>query len=266
MIPPGRQCVPTCTVFAAAIIGDDRNRPFQELGWQGPDLDDTLSFQERFRSAQCRKTLEPVSETTTQSKHQWLACACPGLSQAYVDGHRRHIGAQGIPAAYRLMPGPWLSPNRGFPVFRFARGPRQGLIWPVGSCVAMWGRGGACFPFLAPAWKTYVLHVAVYVPRVSPTYETCVFAADIRVFQEADMRLVRHTKHMFCIPGHARHMKHMFCIPGHARHTKHMSWMSARTVSRAKMGNGAKRVCGFVGDHARPRERPRTCKNRVVGS
>ena len=182
MIPPGRQCVPTCTVFAAAIIGDDRNRPFQELGWQGPDLDDTLSFQERFRSAQCRKTVEPVSETTTQSKHQWLAWACPGLSQAYVDGHRRHICAQGIPAAYRLMPGPWLSPNRGFPVFRFARGPRQGLIWPVGSCVAMWGRGGACFPFLAPAWKTYVLHVAVYVPRVSPTYETCVFAADIRFF------------------------------------------------------------------------------------
>ena len=111
MIPPGRQCVPTCTVFAAAIIGDDRNRPFQELGWQGPDLDDTLSFQERFRSAQCRKTLEPVSDTTTQRKHQWLAWACPGLSQAYVDGHRRHIGAQGIPAAYRLMPGPWLSPQ-----------------------------------------------------------------------------------------------------------------------------------------------------------
>ena len=80
------------------------------------------------------------------------------------------------------MPGPWLSPNRGFPVFRFARGPRQGLIWPVGCCVAMWGRGGACFPFLALAWKTYVLHVAVYVPRVSPTYETCVFAADIRFF------------------------------------------------------------------------------------
>ena len=85
-------------------------------------------------------------------------------------------------------------------------------------------------------------------------------------FQEADMRLVRHTKHMFCIPGHARHMKHMFYIPGHARHTKHMSWMSARTVSRAKMGNGAKRVCGCVGDHARPRERPRKCKIRVVGS
>ena len=183
MIPPGRQCVPTCTVFAAAIIGDDRNRPFQELGWQGADLYDNLSFQGRFRSAQCRKTVEPVSETTTQSKHQWLAWACPGLSQAYVDGHRRHICAQGIPAAYRLMPGPWLSPNRGFPVFRFARGPRQGLIWPVGSCVAMWGRGGACFPFLAPAWKTYVLHVAVYVPRVSPTYETCVFAADIRFFK-----------------------------------------------------------------------------------
>ena len=110
------------------------------------------------------------------------------------------------------MPGPWLSPNRGFPVFRFARGPRQGLIWPVGCCVAMWGRGGACFPFLALAWKTYVLHVAVYVPRVSPTYETCVFAADIRFFQEADMRLVRHTKHMFCIPGHARHTKHMSCM------------------------------------------------------
>ena len=140
-------------------------------------------FKSDFGRRSAAKPWEPVSETTTQSKHQWLAWACPGLSQAYVDGHRRHIGAQGIPAAYRLMPGPWLSPNRGFPVFRFARGPRQGLIWPVGCCVAMWGRGGACFPFLAPAWKTYVLHVAVYVPRVSPTYETCVFAADIRFFK-----------------------------------------------------------------------------------
>ena len=253
MIPPGRQCVPTCTVFAAAIIGDDRNRPFQELGWQGPDLDDTLSFQERFRSAQCRKTVEPVSETTTQSKHQWLAWACPGLSQAYVDGHRRHIGAQGIPAAYRLMPGPWLSPNRGFPVFRFARGPRQGLIWPVGCCVAMWGRGGACFQISGPRMEDICFACRGIRPTRFSDIRNMRFRCRHSFFQEADMRLDRHTKHMFCIPGHARH-------------TKHMSWMSARTVSRAKMGNGAKRVCGCVGDHARPRERPRKCKIRVVGS